>query len=53
MGNCCNAELQKGNFNMQNDNKAYRSKNEFNHLFDEREVLGLRGNDKLMLIVKL
>lgn len=54
MGNCCGAESQTGKeVNMQNDYSGYRNQTNFGYLFDNREVLGLSGKDKIHLIVKL
>ena len=38
---------------MQKDYYGYTKSNDFNYLFDNREVLGLSGRDKIHLVVKL
>ena len=54
MGNCCGAESQVGKeVNMQRDYPGYDKNADFNHLFDNREIMGLSGRDKIHLIVKL
>lgn len=53
MGNCCGGESQTGKeVNIQNE--YYKQKEaDIAHIFDNREVLGLTGRDKIHIIVKL
>lgn len=50
MGNCCAGSSNDGEVNMYN---MPTTKQTAYHIFDNREVLGLRGTDKLILLVKL
>lgn len=49
MGNCCGGTPGEGEVNIM---RGSSNKN-MAGLFDEREVLGLRGQDKIALIVKI
>ncbi len=54
MGSCCTTDtLQNKDINMQKGYQGSTNDARFKHLFDEREVLGLRGADKIYLIVKV
>lgn len=49
MGNCCSGAANEGEITM----GVPTNKNYHGDLFDDREVLGLRGRDKMQLVVKL
>ena len=54
MGNCCGAEGQKEHdMNMARDYHGTKIPTNLEHLFDNREILGLRGRDKLYIIVRI
>jgi hypothetical protein len=52
MGSCCTTDtLGNRDVNMQ---KGYNGKDgRYAYLFDDREILGLRGSDKIYLIIKI
>ena len=50
MGNCCGGNANEGEVTMMKGS-GNQKLNEL--LFDDREVLGLRGNSKLKLIVRI
>jgi hypothetical protein len=50
MGNCCSGNANEGEVTMQKGGNG-RNLNEL--LFDDREILGLKGSQKLRLIVKI
>ena len=56
MGNCCSGSANEGEVNIQNVATGgfgnIPTKN-INDLFDDREVLGLRGRSKIAIIVKI
>ena len=53
MGNCCAAEQQgTSEVNMQKDYYGTKAQ-QMEFLFDNREVCGLRGREKLALIIKV
>jgi hypothetical protein len=49
MGNCCGGGANEGEVNMV---KGGGSRN-LQALFDDREILGLRGQEKIHLIIKI
>ncbi len=53
MGNCCTTDSsQNKEINMQRDYKGNKRVNT-DKIFDQREILGLRGHDKIYIIMKL
>jgi hypothetical protein len=50
MGNCCSGNANEGEIQMKHG-PNYQKLNTM--LFDDREVLGLRGQDKLKIIVRI
>ncbi len=50
MGNCCSGGSEEGQINMMKSNNQ-KQLTEF--ILDDREVLGLRGRDKIRLVVKI
>lgn len=53
MGSCCSNEtMQNKDVNMQ---KNYQGQGDakYSYLFDDKEILGLRGADKIYLIIKI
>lgn len=54
MGNCCGAENHREKeISMARDYHGTRIPPSFDHLFDNREIMGLRGKDKIYLIIRL
>jgi hypothetical protein len=58
MGNCCGGANNEGEISMVPGGAsiapgAYSSGKNMAHIFDEREILGLKGDQKLRLIIKL
>lgn len=51
MGNCCGAQANEGEVSIQKGNLS--TQKGYHSLFDEREVGGLKGEDKIVLIVRL
>jgi len=56
MGNCCSGEANQGEVNIQGG--AHGGFNtqpikNLGDLFDDREILGLRGSDKIAIIIKI
>lgn len=51
MGNCCGSANEEGNVAITKG--GFKTQQGFTQLFDDREVCGLRGTDKLKLIVKI
>lgn len=49
MGNCCGGSANEGEVNIMRGS----THKQMAGLFDEREVLGLKGADKLALIIKI
>ena len=49
MGNCCSGTSNEGEVTINKGNTTKMN----DILFDDREILGLRGADKLALIVKV
>jgi hypothetical protein len=52
MGGCCTAEKNTNEIDIVNGG-GHGTKVNINHVFDDREVLGLTGADKIRIIVKL
>lgn len=50
MGNCCSGNSNDGEISIPKGNPA---RNNMNYLFDNREVGGLKGEDKIFLVVKI
>jgi len=50
MGNCCSGNANEGEVTMM---KGSTQKQLHDRLFDETPVLGLRGKEKLSLIIKI
>jgi hypothetical protein len=57
MGSCCSGEANHGEVNISSQyHQGVHSmpiKNIGDELFDDREVLGLRGRDKIAIIIKI
>ena len=55
MGNCCGGATPEGEMNMPGRGKgAFSGAGEgMEHLFDDREILGFKGEDKIHIIVKI
>lgn len=57
MGSCCSGEANHGEVNISGQyHQGVHSmpiKNVGDELFDDREVLGLRGRDKIAIIIKI
>mmetsp|Transcript_22718 Transcript_22718/g.21900 ORF Transcript_22718/g.21900 Transcript_22718/m.21900 type:complete len:81 (+) Transcript_22718:29-271(+) len=51
MGNCCGGQANEGEISIKKG--GFQTQQGYNQLFDEREVAGLRGTDKVQLIVRL
>lgn len=49
MGNCCSGNANEGEVTMMKGGSPHQ----YNDYFDEREILGLRGQDKMALIIKI
>ena len=55
MGNCCSGSANEGEVNIMQGASGIGknpTKN-INEIFDDREVLGLRGRDKIAIIIKI
>lgn len=50
MGNCCSGNANEGEFKMKHGPSFDRLQEQ---LFDNREVLGLRGKEKMKIIIKI
>lgn len=57
MGNCCSGANNEGEISMMQGGAPGALTHPMNknlaHIFDEREILGLKGESKLRLIIKL
>jgi hypothetical protein len=57
MGSCCSGDANQGEVNISGPNNqgvhSMPIKNIGDELFDDREVLGLRGRDKIAIIIKI
>jgi hypothetical protein len=49
MGNCCAAGSEQGNVEVQKGGRRLK----LNELFDDRQVAGYKGADKMILIIKI
>jgi IQ calmodulin-binding motif len=49
MGNCCSGNANEGEVTMMKGGSPHLN----NDYFDDREILGLRGNEKIALIIKI
>lgn len=50
MGNCCSGNANEGEVTMMKGTTQHKLND---ILFDDREVLGLRGTDKMKIVVKI
>lgn len=51
MGNCCGGNANEGEVSIAKG--GYKTQKGFNQLLDDREIGGLKGTDKIRLIVKI
>lgn len=52
MGNCCSGETADGQLSLENKTRGRAFKG-FEHILDDREIAGLKGERKMFLIVKI
>ena len=53
MGNCCGGSSSEGEINMVAGGYGIPTNKGYADLFDDREILGLRGSNKIRIIIKI